>query len=161
MLLHTPATSCSDFAFHAMIDAGPGTAKDRTNTLNRVGSKGPAVPVHQIYVRLQRWRFEMVRPTSLGVVPPDPTVQMNLRTPFVQTLADEHVNIKYRANAFLMAKNRCEAVTQEQVADRWAYIVAEARAFHGAGPKESGKKAASCAPGSSRSDRTGRRRPSR
>ena len=72
MLLHTPATSCSDIVFHAMIDAGPGPAKASASTPNSVGSKGPAIAVHHIYERLQQWRFEMVRLTSLGVVPPTP-----------------------------------------------------------------------------------------
>ena len=72
MLLRTPTTNCSDVIFHAMIDAGPGTAKGRASTLASVGSKGPAVAVHQIYDRLQKWRFEMVRLTSLAWLCPIP-----------------------------------------------------------------------------------------
>ena len=142
MLLHTPATTSADIIFHAMIDAGPGTAKDRASTLNSVGSKGPAVAVRQIYGRLQRWRFEMVRLAPFGVAPPDPTAQMNALTPFAQQLADANVKSDYRLNAFRLATNMAGAVTQEQVADLWAYLVAEAREAHGNNLGQSTKKTA-------------------
>ena len=87
-----------------MIDAGPGTATGRSNTLQSVGTKGPSAPVHSIHDRLQRWRFEMVRLSSLGGGAPDPSVQVNVAQHFVGKLAETDRAFDYRLNSYLMAR---------------------------------------------------------
>ena len=70
--------------------------------------------VRAIHDRLQRWRFELVRVASLGVVAPDPSVQVNVLQHLFSKLADENDKFRYRLNAFLMTKNLYGAATQEQ-----------------------------------------------
>ena len=140
-LLQLPSVSCPGVPFQTMVDAGPGTAADRARTLAAVGQKGPAVPVHAIHERLQRWRFDMVRLATLGVSPPDPRVQMSVILHYVAKLSEGNTKFDYRLNAYCMTHNLQGAITQAQVEALWRYLVAEAREVHGTGPKESGKRA--------------------
>ena len=139
-LLHMVNVSCSDVLFQAMVDAGPGTEQDRAITLNNVGSKGPAVPVQQIYEKLHSWRFSMMRLGTLGVTLPDPSVQRNVLIHYVSKLSEADGDFHYRLNAYRMNFNLQGAVTQHQVDELWRYLVAEAREVHGQAHKEQTKR---------------------
>ena len=41
-----------------MLEAGPGTALDKQQTLSSVGRKGQAPDVEHVYESLQRWKFD-------------------------------------------------------------------------------------------------------
>ena len=71
-LPHSDPMNAANVLFQAMVDAGPGTEQDRSNTLQGVVAKGQAPPVHLIYDTLHTWRFDMSRLTALGVHPPAP-----------------------------------------------------------------------------------------
>ena len=140
-LLHMHNVSCADVLFQAMVDAGPGTEQDRSFTLQSVVTKGQAPPVHLIYDKLHKWRFDMSRLTALGVHPPDPGVQRNVIIHYVTKLAEADRNFEYRLNAYRLTRHVQGAVTQPTVDELWRYLVAEAREVHGVG-QTSAKKAA-------------------
>ena len=73
--LKTRATSTMDILYQAHVSAGPGTGPDREVTLAAV-SKGKPVPLKSIYDELQEWKFALTRLATLGVAPPDPSVQV-------------------------------------------------------------------------------------
>ena len=100
-LLRGISVCSGDVLFQAMVDAGPGTKEDRTRTLQSVGSKGPHVPPHAVYDRLQQWMFDMNRLHSLGVVPPDPSVQIGVLTHYVSKLAEANPEFCYRLKRLL------------------------------------------------------------
>ena len=130
-LLRSSGVCSGDVLFQAMVDAGPGTKEDRTRTLQSVGSKGPQVLPHAVYDRLQQWKFDMDRLHSLGVVPPDPSVQTGVLAHFVGKLAEANPEFCYRLNAYSMPKDLHGAVTQTVVEDLWKYLASESREFHG------------------------------
>ena len=99
-LLHTEAVTCADILFQALVDAGPGTGGGRAITLQSVGPKGPAVPVHAIHEALHKWRFNMRRLQTLGVSLPDPSVQRNVLTHYVAKLSEADREFDYRFNAY-------------------------------------------------------------
>ena len=47
----------------------------------------------------------MMRLQKLGVATPDPTVQRNVLTHFVNKLAESNEEFKYRLNAYTLTKN--------------------------------------------------------
>ena len=87
-LLRTSNVTCADILYQVLIDAGPGTESDRSCTLKSVVQLGPQAPVAAIYDRLRTWRFNMARLSSLGVMPPDPSVQRNALVHIVGKLAE-------------------------------------------------------------------------
>ena len=113
-LLHMHNVACADVLFQAMVDAGPGTEQDRSHTLQSVVIKGQAPPVHLIYDKLHKWRFDMSRLTALGVHPPDPGVQRNVLIHYVTKMTEADREFEYRLNA-------CRATrrAQERVRIRW------------------------------------------
>ena len=69
--LSTRQTGVADLLFTVMIEAGPGTLKDREATLDAVNHPSQP-PVAGVYEQLQRWKFDLTRLMRLG---------MALRTP--------------------------------------------------------------------------------
>ena len=112
--------------------------------------------VQNIYETLRTWRFDMMRLATLGVAPPDPSVQRNVLIHFVAKLSESNREFDDRLNAYRMNRNLQGAVTQPQVDELWRYLVAEAREFHNHTAKETGKKqkAANTAAASSKAPAT-------
>ena len=61
----------------------------------------------------------MERVQLLGIVAPDPSVQIGVLKHIVQKLADVDSEFCYRFNAYSMSKNLKGAVRQDQVDDLW------------------------------------------
>ena len=120
-LLHVDVVTCSDVIFQALVDAGPGTEADRADTLKAVVAKS-AVPVHNIYDKLHRWRFDMQRLQALGVASPDPSVQKAVIISYVSKLSEADSEFAYRPNAYKLTKNLQGAVSQPQVNEFWRYL---------------------------------------
>ena len=74
--LATRQLSCSELVFAVCVEAGPGTSRDRAATLKAVERRGnPAAPARgEVYIELQRWKFDLTRLQRLGAVAPDPTI---------------------------------------------------------------------------------------
>ena len=66
--LSTRQTGVADLLFAAMIEAGPGTLKDRESTLDAVNHPAQT-PVAGVYELLQRWKFDLTRLMRLGMAP--------------------------------------------------------------------------------------------
>ena len=79
-VLAMPEATCGGILCQRFVDAGPVTAKGRSNTLQSAGAKGPMIPVHAVHDRLRKWQREMQRLHTRRPMPPDPSVQINTIT---------------------------------------------------------------------------------
>ena len=139
--LSTRQTGVADLLFAAMIEAGPGTLKDRESTLEAVNHPAQT-PVAGVYEQLQRWKFDLTRLMRLGMAPPDPTMQANTLKRMVAKMAEQDTAFQYRLHAFQMQHGMFGLLTQGQVDEFWRYLSAEAREAQG---QEGGKAAAKAA----------------
>ena len=111
------------------MSAGPDTAPDRDVTLNAV-SRGKAVPIKEIYDELQVWKFSLTRLATLGVTPPDASVQIKALCKTVEKIVQEKEEVKHRYFGVLVQKNlNSGSVSQAQVDELWRYLSAESREF--------------------------------
>ena len=72
--LNTHETGVADLLFGVMLEAGPGNARDRTQTMDEVIKVTPPSP-QGVHDALQNWKFALGRLGKLGVALPDPTIQ--------------------------------------------------------------------------------------
>ena len=86
-------------------------------------------------------RLDWSTMNSLGVMPPDPSVQRNVIVHYVSKLSETGRFFDYRLNAYLRARNLHGPIAQPQVDDLWQYLVAEAREVHSSPVKGTAKKA--------------------
>ena len=93
--LSTRQTGVAELLFAAMIEAGPGTLRDREQTLKAVSSV-PHIAVPDVYEHLQRWKFDLTRLMRLGMAPPDPTVQAATLRSMVAKMAEGDAAFQYR-----------------------------------------------------------------
>ena len=119
-------TTVVDLMFAATLEAGPGTVADRLATLQSVSKQwNPEVPV--LFDALQAWKFQLTRLMKLGVVPPDPGVQLNTLKTLVKKLCESDDGVRHRMYQFIMNHQMHGAVTQAQVDTLWCYLSVEAR----------------------------------
>ena len=83
--------------------------------LQSAGTKGPKIPAQALHDWRHAWQFEMQRIHTLGVMPPDPSVQVHVLTHYVANLCESDREFEYRLNAYKMARNLNGAVTQDLV----------------------------------------------
>ena len=126
--LNTMQTSVSELLFAVMVEAGPGTAKDRDATLKAVSQAGVSA-MRDVYDNLQKWKFDLTRLMRLGMAPPDPTVQAETLRRMVQRMAENDTAFQYRLHAFQMQNGMFGMLTQTQVDEFWRYLSSEAREF--------------------------------
>ena len=139
--LSTRQTGVADLLFAAMIEAGPGTLRDREQTLKAVNTVQHSA-VADVYDHLQKWKFDLTRLMRLGMAPPDPTVQAQPLRSMVAKMAEADAAFQYRLHAFQMQHGMFGLLTQAQVDEFWRYLSAEAREAHG---QDGGKASAKAA----------------
>ncbi|CAK0841897.1 unnamed protein product, partial [Prorocentrum cordatum] len=122
--LATRQTAVADILFAAMVEAGPGTLKDREATLKAVERRGQQASnqVADVYESLQRWKFDLTRLQRLGMAAPDPTVQLSTLRGMVRRMSETDGSFEMQHG--LSGTSCC---SQAQVDEFWRYLSAEAR----------------------------------
>ena len=130
MALSTRQLSVVELIFGAMVDAGPGTKRDR-EVLHKAVAKETAADVKEVYTTLQTWKFDLQRMVRLGMQPPDPSLQADTLRATVKKMADKDQAFQYRLHAYQMNTGMFGMVTQTQVDEFWKFLSSEAREVQG------------------------------
>ena len=137
--LGTKQVTVSELLFAAMVDAGPGTRRDRDQVHKAVSSAG-ASEVRETYAALQKWKFDLTRLLRLGMQPPDPTLQAETLRTMVKKMSEKDQAFQYRMHAYQMSSGMFGMVTQVQVDEFWKFLSAEAREVQGAKEEKGAKE---------------------
>ena len=122
--LNTTETTVAELLFSAMVETGPGTAKDREAVHKAVSQKGSCA-IKEVYDSDQSWKFDLTRLMRLGMAPPDPTLQADTLRRMVQKMAGSDSAFQYRLHALQMNKGLFCMITQAQVDEFWRYLSSE------------------------------------
>ncbi len=138
--LATRQLSCSELVFAVCVEAGPGTLRDKAATLKAVERRGvPAAPAREeVYVELQRWKFDFARLQRLGAVAPDPTIQLTTLRTLVSKMAEADEDFKFRMSNWQLVRGLSGAAScsQSQIDEFWRFLAGEAREVSTDGTKQ-------------------------
>ena len=130
MALSTRQSTVVELIFSAMVDAGPGTRRDR-EVLHKAVAAAPSSEVKDVFTTLQTWRFDYQRLVRLGMQPPDPSLQVDTLRAMVKKMAEKDQAFQYRLHAYQMNTGMFGMVTQTQVDEFWKFLSSEAREVQG------------------------------
>ena len=130
MALSTRQSTVVELIFSAMVDAGPGTRRDR-EVLHKAVAAAPSSEVKDVFTTLQTWRFDYQRLVRLGMQPPDPSLQADTLRAMVKKMAEKDQAFQYRLHAYQMNTGMFGMVTQTQVDEFWKFLSSEAREVQG------------------------------
>ena len=115
---------------------------DKDVVLEKV-SKGSTSSVKECWKELNDWMFAYTRLITLGVQPPDPSVQLRAVTKIASKLIEHSKEIEHRYYTFLVNAGISGGnVTQSQIDTLWKYLSAEALEYADAKPDKVEKAAA-------------------
>ena len=130
MALSTRQSTVVELLYAAMVDAGPGTKRDR-ETLHKAVAATPAAGAKEAFNTLQVWKFDLQRLVRLGMQPPDPSLQAETLRAMVKKMAEQDQAFQYRLHAYQMNTGMFGMVTQQQVDEFWKFLSSEAREVQG------------------------------
>ncbi|CAK0866540.1 unnamed protein product [Prorocentrum cordatum] len=145
--LATRQTSVTERLFSIMVEAGPGTLRDRKLVLREVERRdNKAAALAFCYQELNSWKFSLTRLQRLGMAARDPVTQLATLRGIVKGMAEADANFQYRMFAWEMQHGISGAshCSQQQVDEFWRHLAAEARELCDA-PQGKGVKALAAA----------------
>ncbi|CAK0822789.1 unnamed protein product, partial [Prorocentrum cordatum] len=126
--LATRQTSVTELLFGIMVEAGPGTLRDRTPVLREVERRdNKAAALALCYQELNSWKFSLTRLQRMAA--PDPVTQLATLRGIATGMAEADANFRYRMFAWEMQRGISGAsqCSQQQVEEFWRHLAAEAR----------------------------------
>ncbi|CAK0814311.1 unnamed protein product, partial [Prorocentrum cordatum] len=139
----TRQTSVTELLFGIMVEAGPGTLRDRKLAPREVGRRdNKAAALALCYQELNSWKFSLTRLQRLGTAAPGPVTQLATLRGIVKGMAEAGANFQCRMFAWEMQHGISGASqgSQQQMEEFWRYLAAEVRELCDA-PQGKGVKA--------------------